>query len=228
MDFKRSLNLLIFVSACLLAIPVGVSADDQEPMPPEYREQAEVVETLAPTATPMLVFKGDEGIPFPSPTEIVIKPPPSVTPGGDLSTPTPLPTPTPTPWQKPKRCEENETSFQESSTEGDPQKVWFDLLFLEEDLIPMDPDEVFGRDVTLHPYGPKTGEVGEINQQVFGVPCVPYRIRRTPRGHFYDRGRNALKNYYPNQAGRGKFHPWIEQKLFGSSASRGTGGYRKR
>jgi hypothetical protein len=92
----------------------------------------------------------------------------------------------------------------------------------------MDPDEVFGRDVTLHPYGPKTGAVGEINQQVFGVPCVPYRIRYTPRGHFYDRGRNALKNYYPNQAGRGKFHPWIAQKLFGSSGSSGNAVYRKR
>jgi hypothetical protein len=91
------------------------------------------------------------------------------------------------------------------------------MLFLSEDLVPLDPDEVFGADVMLRAYGEKTGRGGEVWQEVHEVPCVPYRVRRTETAARYDFGRNALKNYSANQSGKGTFHPWIEEKLFGGS-----------
>jgi hypothetical protein len=163
---------------------------------------------------------GDEGIPFSAESEVVFEAAP--TPGPEVE-PTEAALPTATPWVKPGRCEKNETSVVEVAQKGDAQRVLYDILFLHEDFLPLDPDEVFGIAVMLRAYGAKTGVGGEVWQEVYGVPCVPYRVRRTETAVRYDFGNNALRNYSKGQASKGVFHPWIEEKLFGSS-----GGSRKR
>jgi hypothetical protein len=172
------------------------------------------LEMAAPDATAdltkPLVIKGNEGIPFPLPTEVVLEPLPT-----PVEEPTPTTVPTPTAWGRPGRCDQNKTVFEQGSADGDAQKIMYDLLFLSEDLIPLDPEEVFGAEVTLYPYGPTTGEAGEIWQRSNHVPCLPYRVRKTRQGYRYDFGYNALKNYSNDQRGKGVFHPWISEKLFG-------------
>jgi hypothetical protein len=155
------------------------------------------------------IVRGREGIPFPDPTMVVLEP-----------TPTALPEipevvePTPTPWQRPSRCETNETKRERYSENGSESEILWDKLFLSEDLVPMDSGEVYGANTDLFPYGPKSGEGVYIRMEMYRVPCVPYRIRMTKGSYYYDSGLNALKNYDTNSAGRGALHSWVEQKLF--------------
>lgn len=167
---------------------------------------------VAPTPTLNVIYRGRDGIAFPDPSQVVLKPIP--TPTVDPSTPTPVPTPTP--WEKPGRCQLNETTVIDHHKDGDPRTLLYDLLFVSEDLVPLNPEEVFGGSVTLYPYGPKSGDAAVLLQKAHDVPCVPFRVRLTGRGYRYDHGNNALKNYSKDQAGKGYFHPWIEQKLFGT------------
>ncbi len=170
-------------------------------------------EVVAQTASPTpIVVQGEEGIPFPVPTVVVLEPSPTVA----GITPTPTPAHTATPWQKPGRCERNETRVEELFGSLEAHELLYELLFLHEDLVPLDPDEVYGASVSLYPYGPKTGRAGDIWQELHQVPCVPYRIRRLGRSFRFDTGYNALKNYSSGQTGRGIFHPWVSEKLFGS------------
>lgn len=241
MDFKGSIvkRSSVFSRGLLLCAVLGLYARPLiaaeppvvEDMAAEYEARLKKmkqdrasppVRTTAPTPTkiPPFVFRGDEGIPFPDPSEVVPLPTPTVAVGA--YEPTATPRPTRTPWQRPGRCERNETIVSDRNPEGNPQKVWYDLLFLDEDLIPLDAGEVFGGSVSLHPYGPKSRKGADVAQRIHGVPCVPYRIRRTERGYRYDKGVNALKNYSGDQTGRGKFHPFVEQKLFGGSTQKHT------
>jgi hypothetical protein len=170
-------------------------------------------EVAAQIASPTpIIVRGEEGIPFPSLTEVVLEPSPTVS----GVTPTATPAQTPTPWQKPGRCEKNETRVEELSGSVEANELLYDLLFVHEDLMPLDPDEVYGASVSLYPYGPKTGRTGDIWQELHRVPCVPYRIRYLGRSFRFDTGYNALKNYSSGQTGRGVFHPWVSEKLFGS------------
>jgi len=157
----------------------------------------------------MRVIEGDEGISFPSPTEVVLEPVPTLAPVATATA-----SASPTPWVRPSRCEKNETVVEEISAQQDPQKVLYELIFLSEDLVPLDPEEVFGTSAALHPYGFTSGKKGDLQLQAHGVPCIPYRVRRTARDFRYDYGDNALKNYSKDQTGRGIFHPWINEKLF--------------
>jgi len=169
-----------------------------------------------PNADPLRVIYGDEGIAFPPASEVIFEPVPTAVPGSE---PTEVPRPTATPWIKPGRCERNETTVIDVSSKGDAQRVAYDILFLSEDLIPLDPEEVYGPNIILRQYGPNTGGLGEVWHKLHSVPCLPYRIRNTDRAVLYDFGNNALKNYSSNQLGKGVYHPWIQGKLFGLSKS---------
>ena len=155
------------------------------------------------------IVRGKEGIPFPDPTMVVPEPTPTAVPE-----PKEVVEPTPTPWQKPSRCETNDTKRERYSESGSESTILWDKLFLSEDLVPIDQGEIYGADTDLFPYGPKSGEGVYIRMEMYRVPCVPYRIRMTKGSYYYDSGLNALKNYDSNPAGRGALHSWVEQKLF--------------
>jgi hypothetical protein len=90
-----------------------------------------------------------------------------------------------------------------------------DILYLSEDLVPIDPEEVFGAGITLYPYGEKSGDAVYTRMQVHDVPCVPYRIRITRAAQYEDYGLNALRNYSKDPAGKGTLDIRIQRKLFG-------------
>ncbi len=154
---------------------------------------------------------GKEGIPFPKPEESKWSRGRNSAVG---AVPTQVPVPTPTPYQQPKRCAKNETQrivYKESDTET---TLLVDYLFIPEELVPTEPEEVFGSEVSLIPYGPKAGEAAKIRMKVNNVPCVPYRRRLTNTTRYFDTGINALKNYDGAPAGAGKLHPLMQQKLY--------------
>jgi len=178
-------------------------------------------EKRADKATPIkqnfIVIRGNEGIPFPDPASIRDEDmsPPTPTPE-----PTPTPLPTSTPWQKPRRCEVDRTRVEVHSPESNSHETNYEILFVYEDFIPLDPVEVYGSKVRVHGYNPLDGEGAEVRMEIYQVPCIPYRIRRTNYAHYYDTGLNALKNYDSDPTGRGKIHPWISQKIFGSQSKK--------
>lgn len=158
------------------------------------------------------VITGSEGIPFPNPEQVILEP----TPTPEIW-PSETPQPTPTPWQPPGRCPKSTSAKTVILPETGASGILNDRLFLPEDLMPMDENEVYGTGVQLYPYGPNQGEGQYIVQQMYLVPCLPYRIRHTAWGHYEHIGEDALKHYDQNVKSPGKFHPWVEQKLFGTT-----------
>lgn len=159
------------------------------------------------------IVRGSEGIPFPDPASITDEDfyPPTPTPKATFT-----PLPTATPWQKPGRCELDKTEVVVHSPERDPKDVYYEELFVYEGFMPLDPVEVYGAKVRVHPYNPQDGKGAEIRMEMYGVPCIPYRFRMTATSYYYDTGLNALKNYDTDPTGKGTPHPWILKKLYGN------------
>jgi hypothetical protein len=156
---------------------------------------------------------GKEGIPFPKPEQFKWLPAVGVDEGAG-AVPTKVPAPTPTPYQQPKRCTKNETKRVVYKDKESETALLTDELFIPEDLVPLEPQEVFGSDVSLIPYGPEAGKAAEIRMEVNEVPCLPYRRRLTNTTWYFDTGINALKNYDGAPGGPGKLHPLMQQKLY--------------
>jgi hypothetical protein len=161
------------------------------------------------------VITGNQGIPFPKPSEVVIEPTP--TPEYIVAI-TETPEPTPTPWQPPGKCVESKTSKVVIVPETRNTSIVNDQLFLPEDFVPIDEGEVYGSGVQLYPYGPNQGKGQYLLQEMYLIPCLPYRIRSTAWGQYRDSGNEALKNHPRDASIPGRFHPWVEQKLFGTSS----------
>lgn len=159
------------------------------------------------------ILTGSEGIAFPKPEEVVIEP----TPAPEASAPIETPAPTPTPWQPPKKCPKSETIKNVILAETSDTEILNDRLFLPEDYIPIDEGEVYGPGVSFYPYGPNQGDGQLLSQEMFLVPCLPYRIRQTPWGQYEHRGDDALKRYGSSGMSSATFHPWVEQKLYGTA-----------
>lgn len=158
------------------------------------------------------VISGNEGISFPSPEQVVVEPTPT-----PQIWPSETPQPTPTPWQPPGRCPKSASAKSVVVPETGDHDILNDQLFLPEELMPMDEGEVYGTGVHLYPYGPNQGGGQYIVQEMYLVPCLPYRIRQTAWGYYEHTGNDALKHYDKNGKAPGKFHPWVEQKLFGTA-----------
>ena len=158
----------------------------------------------------------ERGLTFPKAEEVVYEPRPTPTPAPVSDARTAVVRPY-SYERHPTKCERNSTVSKPRGGNGDPKRVFYDVLYLPEDLIPTDPTEVFGIQTDLRPYGGNSGEGVHVLMEVDDVPCVPYRVRITQTTKYIDTGRNALKNYDKNPAGEGEFHPFIVQKLFGSS-----------
>ena len=173
------------------------------------------------------IVRGNEGIPFPAPGSITDEDfyPPTPTPEATFT-----PLPTATPWQKPCRCELDKTEVVVHSPERDPKDVYYEELFVYEGFMPLDPVEVYGAKVRVHPYNPQDGKGAEIRMEMYGVPCIPYRFRMTATSYYYDTGLNALRNYDSDPTGKGKLHPWVSNKLYGDrkQISKSRKGFRGR
>ena len=174
-----------------------------------WQEALPVYSLSAPASRVM----GRDGIPFPKPEEVLFKPPPAGTPS-PLETPAPRPVWSPEPYIRPTKCERNETRRQETNSEGDDSTTLLDKLFISEDLVPPDPQEVFGAETSLIPYGTKEEKATLIRMEIYQVPCVPYRMRMTERADYIDTGLNALKNYDSDPSGKGVLNPFVERKLY--------------
>jgi hypothetical protein len=178
-------------------------------------------EVSAVDAAPISHRKGDRGVPFPNPEQVVLAPVPTaeVESIAEEPTATPTPFPTLTPYVRPRRCENNETTRQALSPTAEGEQILSDYLYLAEDLVPLDPQEVFGEKITLYPYGSDQDSATDLRIQMYSVPCLPYRMRLTDRARYYDTGLNALKNYSKDPAGKGQLHPVIQRMLFGDKRS---------
>jgi hypothetical protein len=157
------------------------------------------------------VISGNQGVPFPKPSDVVFEPTPTPEYAAAL---TETPEPTATPWQPPGKCAESKTIKVAVVPETKDNRIVNDKLFVSEDLLPMDEGEVYGTGVRLYPYGPKRGKGQLLLQEMYLIPCLPYRIRSTPWGQYEHSGNDALKNYPGDGASSGSFHPWVAQKLF--------------
>ena len=166
-----------------------------------------------PTPRPRTHVRSKSGVGFPTYEEVVLEPLPSPTP-----TPKTARKPwTPPEYKRPSRCQDDATRRIESRVvdQDKPEKVLYDVLYLPEDFVPMDPIEVFGERARLMPYSPSIDEGTLMMMKMDSVPCLPYRLRITTAGIYSDTGKNALKNYSKNQSGRGEYHPFMREKLFG-------------
>jgi hypothetical protein len=172
------------------------------------------VDPNAPTATPLSHVRGKEGVQFPPTEEVILKPLPTPTAG---PAPTELPVWSPEPYTRPSRCQTNETKrvvWNEKASEPE-NEVLNDILFVEKGLIPLDPEESFGKTPRLMPYETPLSKGSLINMEIYSVPCVPYRVRMSNVAYYYDQGHNALKNYDGDPKGKGKLSDIIQRKLFG-------------
>jgi hypothetical protein len=156
---------------------------------------------------------GKDGVPFPKPGESKWKPY-EVTQADVPAEPTATPLPTPTPYQQPKRCTKNESQRVEYRQDEAESDLFIDYLFIPEDLIPLEPLEVFGSSVALFPHSPNADKATQIQMKIYQVPCVPYRRRLTNTAVYLDTGINALKNYDQSLSGPGELHPVMQSKLY--------------
>ena len=195
---------------------LSIAAQRAEMQASRVREElsfASTTEGRSPrdNAGPKSHIRGTEGIPFPDPSEIVLRPVPT----SAEPSPTPEPPWSPAPYTAPRKCEQNETKrvlFKEKESEEKEHRK--DLLFVPEELVPDDYDEVFGAGVEVVPYTFPLTPPTLLRMELHSVPCVPYRTRMTNVAEYTDFGIHALKIYDGNPAGAGKLHPIIKQRLF--------------
>jgi hypothetical protein len=155
---------------------------------------------------------GKDGVPFPNPEDVVFAPVPTSTPSA-LGTPTPEPIWSPEPYKPPRKCEVNQIERQIVYDDEDDTEVFLDILFLPQNLVPLDPEEAFGPKVSLEPYTPVIDSSTLREMELVGVPCVPYRIRRTLQAEYHLYGTHALRRYEGVPTGKESMHPVIQEKL---------------
>jgi len=162
-------------------------------------------------------IKLSEGIPFPPDEAIVWDPdPPGLKELREI-TPTSMPLIPAKRYRRPSRCEQPYTkrTLRDPNSVEVKDKPLYDALYLPDDMIPSDAEEVYGESTRLYPYGPSSGEGVYTRMEYDRVTCVPYRLRMTNTATYEDFGHNALKNYRKDQSGQGAFDPWVTAKLFG-------------
>lgn len=167
-----------------------------------------------PTQRPRTHVRSKSGVAFPKYEEVVLEPRP---------TQAPTPAVERKPWTRPEykrpgRCQDDATRRVENpiGDQSKEEKVLYDVLYLPEDYVPMDPIDVFGERTQMVPYSPSIDEGTLMMMKMDNVPCVPYRTRITTARIYFDTGRNALKNYSKAQSGRGEYHHFMREKLFGT------------
>ena len=176
----------------------------QAPEKPGQDQQFEV---------PRTHVRSSDGVAFPKPEEVVLPPPPPLPP---LPTSIMVENPPQPTYRRPPRCEGDQNIRESFPFDAGVSEeiVVSDVVYLPEDLMPVDSIEVLGSKANPFPYGPNSGEGVYTRMYYDVVPCVPYRIRVTNKAKYVDRGNFALKNYDKQPSGRGQYHAWMQQKLF--------------
>jgi hypothetical protein len=160
--------------------------------------------------------RSNEGIPFPQQSELVLDPePPAYMEVLRASKQPYIPKPK-MPYVRPGKCEANQTKRIPlvSPVEGE-ERVLSDVVYLPQELIPMDANELYGEHAKLWGYGPNGAESVYTRMETHAVPCVPYRFRVTTKANYEDSGVNALKNYDKNPSGDGILNSWVQEQLYG-------------
>jgi hypothetical protein len=166
-------------------------------------------------AHPISKTHGSEGIPFPDTSQMIWEPVPPVSNTAQTNQPQSIVIPTPTPYRfPPPRCSKDETIAEVFDQKNEEYGVRIDKIFLAEELVPLDQQEVFGATVELIPYGPNSDPTTATLMRIYSVPCLPFRIRITKNTRFTDTGGNALKNYDHDYNGKGIWHPLMFEKWF--------------
>lgn len=171
------------------------------------------------TGIPVLShIRGSEGITFPEVGSIVWDPNPRTLREPDVLGILITPIPTETPYQTPKSCQENKTLRQDVKSDLVEEKSppIYDVLYVPEDLVPLDAQSVFGVKTKVFGYSSGADDALELRMSMDRVPCLPYRYRISNKGIYEDFGFNALKNYDKDPAAKGVYHPWVSRKIFGS------------
>lgn len=182
--------------------------------PTTSAEDSEIIPSFDPYAKKVLShIRGEEGVPFPDGDEMVWDPAIDA-----LYSATPAPdAPTPKPYERPRKCERNETVRTiDYPSETEEPNALYDVLYISEELVPLDPGEAFGETARLYTYGLQSDQSVYTRMEVHDVPCVPFRQRMTNKATYNDYGINALKNYDKDPAGKGTFDPRVQAKLFGA------------
>jgi hypothetical protein len=160
--------------------------------------------------------RSTDGIPFPSPSDVELDPNPpayqeALKSGAQPSISIPV-----MPYRRPGACEKNVTIREPIESLNDsPEKTIYDVLYVSQDLVPIDPEEVYGARAKVWGYGVTGDESVYTRMETHNIPCVPYRIRITNKAKYEDSGVNALRNYDANPAGNGTLSPWVHQQMSG-------------
>lgn len=117
----------------------------------------------------------------------------------------------PLPLCKESKTEKTPTGYKPENKEEDV--TVFDMLFIEKDSIPLDPDEVFGRRVVVMPYDHKDPNGGAMAAKGVQVYCLPTRFRGTQRMVYRHQGLDAVKNYDQDANGEGELHEQAKRLL---------------
>jgi len=161
--------------------------------------------------------RSNEGIPFAKQDELVLDPePPAYMEAIRFGKQTYIPPLPKMPYRRPGKCESNQTKRTPliSPIDGD-ERLLSDVVYLPQELIPADGEEVYGKRARLWGYGPNGDASVDIRMENDSVPCVPYRIRVTTKATYADFGMSALKNYDNNPGGSGTLNSWVQQQLTG-------------
>lgn len=170
---------------------------------------------IDPSKINLRVISGKEGIPFPRPEQVVMQPTPT-----PQNYPAFTPIPTPTPYQRAANCERSNITKNVALPNVKDNQILLDKLFLPQDLVPLDPEEIYGPQVELYPYGPNVGEGQYILQEMYSVPCLPYRIRSTAWGEYQITGVDALKYYDRKSSVPLRLDKWVSKKIYGTKSKR--------
>lgn len=112
-------------------------------------------------------------------------------------------------------CTENRTVPQQTGYTGtDPKiqnKVLYDMLFIKEGKLPLNPDTIFGERVRVIPYTAKRPDGVSWAASRMKVTCLPTRFRGTSQVLYRDEGLNALRNYDENFHSAGKLHDVVSE-----------------
>ena len=185
-----------------------------EGMSQSLNQPASQAEVAPDAKLPRTHVRAKDGVPFPKPEEVILPPQPTMPPivmTNDMAENFIVPV-----YKKPPRCDRPEARREESIfDDGNRDETTIgEILYLPEDLMPVDSMEVFGSKVQTFTYGPQSGDGVNIRMTLDKVPCVPYRIRLTNRARYYESGDFALKNYERDPSWRGNYHAWIQKKHF--------------
>jgi hypothetical protein len=113
------------------------------------------------------------------------------------------------------RCQSAKTDRVSSGIQNppNPKEVVVDMLFIDANKMPLDPDEAFGRNTTVIPYHAKEQAGIEAAIRALGVNCLPTRLRATQTYRIRHEGEPAVRNYEGNPHGHGKLHPSMKDRV---------------